>query len=285
MRKVDRKPEDTPNITKFTYMRNMKRLNCLNALSLLAIAGSGCIVLSGCSQKAATDAPASPGASISPVASGSSTSPSTPPPKSVVTNSEQLGADPIQFLQSDQVKAELKLTNDQITKIKEAQSDLQTRLTKEFDTIKALPKEKQADEIEKKIEPLNEESRGKMDKIFLPEQAKRAKELILQNYGFGVMTKNDFSTELKVTDAQKKQFNTINEQMVAKLKSTVEIPTGDPITQSKMVSDNRKRMANIVKESDKQINAALTPEQKQALEGLKGKPFNYIQPTPSAPAK
>lgn len=257
----------------------MKRLNCLNALSLLAIAGSGCIVLSGCNQKAATDTPAAP------VVSGSGTSPSTPPPKSLITNSEQLGADPIQFLQSDQVKAELKLTNDQITKIKEAQSDLQIRLTKEFNTIKALPKEKQADEIEKKIEPLNEESRGKMDKIFLPEQAKRAKELILQNYGFGVMTKNDFSTELKLTDAQKKQFNTINEQMVAKLKSTVEIPTGDAAAQSKMISDNRKRMATIVKESDKQINAALTPEQKKALEGLKGKPFNYIQPTPSAPAK
>ncbi len=268
----------------------MNRSNRLNALSLLAIACTGCIVLSSCNQTAtntpgASTTPAASGGSSAPVASGSSATPSSPPPKSGITNSEQLGADPIQFLQSDQVKAELKLTDDQITKIKQAQTELQERLKKEFDVIKALPKDKQADAMEKKVEPLNKESREKMDKIFQPDQAKRAKELVLQNYGFGVMTRNDFTTELKITDAQKKQFNTISEQAFAKMKTTVEIPTGDAAAQSKMVSDNRKRMASIIKESDKQINAALTPDQLKALETLKGKPFNYVQPTPSSAAK
>jgi Spy/CpxP family protein refolding chaperone len=243
---------------------------------------TGCLILSSCNQPPTpnTDKPSSPASTTN-----ASATPSSPPPKSVTTNTEQLGADPLQLLQSDQIKTELSLTDDQIAQIKQVQSDLRTRLTKEYDAIKALPKEKQIDEVEKKIEPLNKESRAKMDKILKPEQAKRAKEIILQIYGFGVLTRNDFTTELKITDAQKKKFNNISEQMVAKLKSTVEIPTGDAAQQAKSISNNRKRMANIVKESDKQVNAVLTAEQQKTLEALKGKTFAYVKPTPPSAAQ
>ncbi|NJR32108.1 MAG: hypothetical protein HC778_03630 [Chamaesiphon sp. CSU_1_12] len=214
------------------------------------------------------------------------------PPSGAESNSdlarpERAGANPIQLLQNPKIKSELQLTDDQVAKIKAVEIDLLAQVTtasksikEENQKIEALPKDKQEGEKKKlatKIEEgavaLTKDSQSKMSKILKPEQEKRAKEILLQKFDFGIVTKDDFATDLKLTAAQKKQLNDIVGQMRTKTIGAWEIPDREDATKrNKTLADNRKRMEAIMKESNQQAKAVLTPEQLKTLETLKGKP-------------
>jgi Spy/CpxP family protein refolding chaperone len=214
----------------------------------------------------------------------SSSSPATPPSGGgdpAIVRPERAASNPIQLIQNAQIKSELKLTDDQVTQVKQVETDLIARVSKEYDSIKTLPKEKQADEIEKKLAELTKESKGQMSKILKPEQEKRAKEIFLQIYDFGIITKDDFATELKLTDAQKKQLTDISGQMRGKMIAAWEIPDKDDAAKrDKTLADNRKRMEAVMKESNQQAKAVLKADQQKNLETLKGKAFPFTMPAP-----
>lgn len=252
-------------------------------------------MLTSCKQDPKTpDTPGanSPSGTSSPAAS---TGESRNPPSGAESNTdlarpERAGANPIQLLQNPKIKSELQLTDDQIAKIKAVETDLLSQVTTASKSIKeknkaieALPKDKQegekkklADDIEKGLLALTKDSKGKMDQILKPEQQKRAKEILLQKFDFGIITKDDFATELKLTDAQKKQLNDIVGQMRTKTIGAWEIPDKQDATKrDKTLADNRKRMEAVMKESNQQAKAVLTPEQLKTLETLKGKPVSF----------
>ncbi len=212
------------------------------------------------------------------------------PPTTELARPERSGSNPIQLLQNPQVKSELKLTDDQVTKLKEIESGLLSSVTtssktikEKYKTIEALPKDKQdaekkklADDIEKGLATLTKDSQAKVGKVLTPEQDKRAKEILLQKFDFGIITKDDFATELKLTDAQKKQLNDIVGQMRTKTIGAWEIPDKDDAAKrDKTLTENRKRMEAVMKESNQQAKAVLTPEQLKTLETLKGKAVSF----------
>jgi Spy/CpxP family protein refolding chaperone len=260
-------------------------INRLTTTSWLVIC-AGCLILTSCKGKTTTtETPATttPGTSSS----------ATPKPTggdSNLARPERSGSNPMQLLQNPQIKTELQLTDDQVAKIKEVETGLMAQVTtssksikEKYKAIEALPKEKQeaekkklADEIEKGLAVLTKESQGKMSKILKPEQEKRAKEILLQKYDFGIVTKDDFATDLKLTDVQKKQLNDIVGQMRTKTIGAWEIPDrNDAAKRDKTLVDNRKRMEAVMKESNQQAKAVLTPEQVKTLETLKGKAVSF----------
>lgn len=253
----------------------------------------GCLILTSCTdpnKSTKTDTPTTP---TSPTAN-SGDKPRNPPggapPTTDLARPERSGSNPIQLLQNPQVKSELKLTDDQIAKLKEIESGLLASVTtsgktikEKYKTIESLPKDKQdaekkklADDIEKGLATLTKDSQAKVGKVLSPEQDKRAKEILLQKFDFGIITKDDFATELKLTDAQKKQLNDIVGQMRTKTIGAWEIPDReDAAKRDKTLTENRKRMEAVMKESNQQAKAVLTPEQLKTLETLKGKAVSF----------
>ena len=269
-------------------MNQSTLINRLTTASWLVVC-AGCLILTSCNNKTATT-PETP--AVTTPSGGTSTSASPKPAggDSDLARPERSGSNPMQLLQNPQIKAELQLTDDQVAKIKEVETSLMAQVTtsskaikEKYKAIEALPKEKQeaekkklADEIEKGLAVLTKESQGKMSKILKPEQEKRAKEILLQKYDFGIVTKDDFATDLKLTDAQKKQLNDIVGQMRTKTIGAWEIPDrADATKRDKTLVDNRKRMEAVMKESNQQAKAVLTPEQLKTLETLKGKAVSF----------
>jgi Spy/CpxP family protein refolding chaperone len=267
-----------------------KRLTVASCLVVCA----GSLILTGCtdnSKPSATNGTTPATTSPAPQASGDTgTAANKPPATDDRVRPEQSGSNPLQLLQNPQVKAELKLTDDQITKIKAVETDLLANFTtasksvkEEYKKIEALPKDKQEGEKKKlatKVEDgaasLAKDSKSKMSQILKPEQEKRAKEILLQKYDFGIVTKDDFATDLKLTDAQKKQLNDLVGQMRTKTIAAWEIPDkSDATKRDKTLADNRKRMEAVMTETNQQAKAVLTPEQLKTLETLKGKAVSF----------
>jgi Spy/CpxP family protein refolding chaperone len=253
------------------------------------------LILTSCKQESKTpETPAANPVSSNGDPASSSNGGVNPPggaaPTTELARPERAGSNPIQLLQNPKIKSELQLTDDQIAKIKAVETDLLAQVTtasksvkEKYKAIEALPKDKQdgekkklATEIEQGVTTLTKESQGKMSKILKPEQEKRAKEIMLQKYDFGIVTKDDFATDLKLTDAQKKQLNDIVGQMRTKTIGAWEIPDkADAAKRDKTLADNRKRMEAVMKESNQQAKAVLTPEQVKTLETLKGKAVSF----------
>lgn len=275
-------------------MTSLSLINRLTVTSCLVIC-TAAVMLTSCKQEPKTpETPAanSPSGTTTPVAStgGDRNPPGGAEGNTDLARPERAGANPIQLLQNPKIKSELQLTDDQIAKIKAVETDLLAQVTtasksikEENKKIEALPKDKQEGEKKKlatKIEEgavaLTKDSQSKMSKILKPEQEKRAKEILLQKFDFGIITKDDFATDLKLTDAQKKQLNDIVGQMRTKTIGAWEIPDKeDASKRDKTLTDNRKRMEAIMKEGNQQAKAVLTPEQLKTLETLKGKPVSF----------
>lgn len=274
-------------------MNRVTFINRLTATPALLIC-LGCLIVTGCTDpnKKTTETTTTT-TTTSPAAGGGSESRNPPggaAPTTDLARPERSGSNPIQLLQNTQVKSELKLTDDQVGKLKEIESGLLASVTtsgkaikEKYKTIEALPKDKQdsekkklADDIEKGLATLAKDSQAKVSKVLTPEQDKRAKEILLQKFDFGIITKDDFATELKLTAAQKKQLNDIVGQMRTKTIGAWEIPDReDAAKRDKTLTENRKRMEAVMKESNQQAKAVLTPEQLKTLETLKGKAVSF----------
>lgn len=266
---------------RLTLNRSLTVASCL-----VIITGSS--VLSGCNMLTPPNQSAPPGAPAGAPVGPQNGNP--PPGGGDNARPEPQGSNPLRLLQNPLVKSELKLTDDQVAKIKEIESDLTTKVTasaqaskEKYKALEALPQDKQdsqkkqlAMEMEQGTATIAKESQQKVSKVLTPAQAKRTKEILLQKYDFGVLTKDDFADDLKLTDAQKKQLNDIVGQMRNKASSAWEIPDrNDVAKREKTLADNRNRMESIRTESDRQAKAVLTPAQLKTLAALKGKAVSF----------
>ncbi len=271
------------------------------ATTFLAIALGSSLFLTACKQEqtTTTEKTTTTTSTSSPDA-GTTSKTNTPPedkgkntntPLTAAMGGDKQGSDPISFLLDDQVKKEVNFTDEQTAALKKVRDDLRDNISNKFKTmglekLDTEGKKAKIKESGKDIQAEFESTKAKVDNIIKPEQAKRLTEIALQRYGWGPLTTElpGVSSALKLTDKQKTDLRTIAEQMQTKNQTGWELPTGDDANRTKILNDNRKRMEAILKDVNEQSLAVLTPEQKTALEKLKGKPFTYVTPAPGTPA-
>lgn len=188
------------------------------------------------------------------------------------------GADPISFLLSDQVKKEVRFDDKQVADLKAVCEETRTNINQKYislglDKLDKKGKEEKLKSSNKEIQAFLQETRDKVEKIIKPDQQKRLKEVTLQHFGWGPLTSEIFSADLKLTDKQKADLKKIEQQMQAKNQTDWQIPEGDAAAKTSILETNRKRMDAILKEVNEQSLAVLTPEQKATLDKLKGAPI------------
>lgn len=262
-------------------MMNAMKTNRLTALVLPLLVGS--LVITACGGQKTAQEPAAPTTAPAP----QSTDKVANPLNAGLEGTNRPGTDPLELMQNPQVKAELGLTDAQVTEIKTIAEDFRVNLKQDFSDVdwKSMdPKERDAKftEVTNKTKDQIQVTRDKVGKVFKPEQLKRFKEITLQLYGFGALSFDSFTEDLKLTSDQQKQLNDIRDQLGKKVRANLVVPDiNDPEAVKKAVADNRKRTEQIFQASNQQALAVLTPEQQKSLEQLRGKEFKFEQTPPS----
>lgn len=211
----------------------------------------------------------------------------TDPITAGMTGADRPNTDPLELLQSDQLKQELNITQEQSGKIQQITQDFRGKLKQTYDglNLSGLPPQEQSQKLQEvsgQVQQEVDKARQEIGKVLTPEQVNRFKQITLQIYGFGVLSSDQFTQELKITADQQKQLEDIRQSVVEKMRASWEVPPSDPQKRNEVIEVNRKRMEQILKESNDQAKAVLTPDQQQTLKTLEGEKFNFIPPSPPA---
>jgi Spy/CpxP family protein refolding chaperone len=165
---------------------------------------------------------------------------------------------PVMLLSQESVTKELKLTDEQTTKLNELRQKTRDKMQDIF----------QGDEADrpKKMQELTEENRKEVAGILNADQSKRLKEITLQLRGPAAFADPEVVKTLNLTEEQQGKVKTINEETQA---ATRELFTpGQPPDE-----ETRKKMNDVRKGGTDKLVALLTPEQKTQWTAICGEPF------------
>jgi len=164
----------------------------------------------------------------------------------------------------DEVQQELQLVDEQKDKLKGITDEMRTKAREQmgdmFRQMQNLSDDERAakfGEIQTKIDALSAESKKKLEKVLLPHQMERLKQIDLQTKiqyrGASALTGGDVAKALNLTDEQRdkleKRAAEVQEELQAKIKQ--------------LQADARKKMLDV-----------LTPDQQAQLEKMMGQQFD-----------
>ena len=183
------------------------------------------------------------------------------------------GGDSTMLLQQESVKKELKLTPEQITKVKNLSEKMRVKFdqflnarAEESGGKKIIVVDADDDEHSKRMQELRRETEQALARILKPEQAKRLKQISYQRQGSRAFTDPEVTKVLQLTDEQKKKIHEVNEETNEQLHEFFQpgMPP-DEETHQKMTKLQRASVAKIMR--------LLTVAQKTKWKELEGKPF------------
>ena len=164
------------------------------------------------------------------------------------------------LLGMEQVQKELDLVDDQIQDIKKIQDDSRSSLRDLFSGLRDLPSDERRSAFEglrEKMREQNEAAQVKIDKILLPHQRDRLKQINFQMSVQRRGTTSAFGSDtvaeaLGITDAQKEKLKEKSEEVEKEL---------------------REKIAAARQEAIQELLSVLTAAQRKKYEQLMGEPF------------
>lgn len=168
----------------------------------------------------------------------------------------------LMLLGDENVKKDLGITDDQVTKLQEVQQKSGEQIRALFQGIQDLsPEERQAKfaEIQKKMTEINDAAQKQ---ILLPKQIERLKQISFQsrlNRGgtADALGSDDMVKELGITDAQKEAMKKASEEASAEMQEKI----------TKLRDEARQKILNV-----------LTSEQQAKLKKLTGESITFAPP-------
>lgn len=157
------------------------------------------------------------------------------------------------LLNQKSVQEELKLSDDQVTKVKEL-------LDKQRDSFRGL-RDLSREERQKKIQEQGEATRKAVAKLLKPEQLKRVRQVALQLQGARALNNPQVAKALEISDEQKEKIQEIQRSAFAELRGA---GRGE---------EARKKRQEVMKATNEKIMGVLTAEQKTKLKKMQGAPF------------
>jgi len=175
------------------------------------------------------------------------------------------------------VQEELKLTEDQIEKIKKASDEIRTKYRDDFAKA-GMDREKMTELMAK----IGKERTEVMDKllptVLKPEQIKRGKQIELQQGGVRALMKEDIQKQLKLSDKQTGELKEISEE-IGKDLTALQGQIREAIRDREKMQELQKKMTSLRKEGMDKATAVLNDEQKKTWKDMVGQPFEIkIEP-------
>lgn len=167
------------------------------------------------------------------------------------------------FLANPDVQKELKLSDEQISKLKDAISKVVDKYKADMANYQRLSPEDQ----QKKVKAFSEDNNKAIAGVLDAKQWKRFKQIQWQVGGVGALQDADLQKELKLSDEQKKKldgiFTGFNKKMQEMQKSR---------------ETSQEKYQTLFQDTAKKANDVLTEEQQKNFKELKGSPFQFSAP-------
>lgn len=178
------------------------------------------------------------------------------------------GTSSVMLLRSEQVQKELKLTDEQKTKLQALADKIRSETRQRMSGLRDLSSEerrKKFDEMRPEMQKLEESQRKDVAAILNPDQARRFRQIELQQLRSAALLQADVATTLRLTEEQKKKLQEVATQTAEKLQTQ----TGEGTDRQQ----SREKRRQLRDDGDKQAMAILTQEQKTKLTEMLGQPF------------
>jgi hypothetical protein len=175
----------------------------------------------------------------------------------------------IYLLNNEKLQHELDLTDDQKTKVAEAVSEassaISTGMQKSLSSSPRNINPRQVAEIREKLIKSNQEKfLKKLEKILLPKQFDRLKQIYLQQQGAMALSEPDVIKALKISKEQQDKIRVLYDDFQIKMREATVVQADGMV---KFGGNNLKKQT---KELDDKLLDILTADQRAELEKLKG---------------
>ncbi len=173
---------------------------------------------------------------------------------------------------NESVQKELKLDDTQVTKAKELADKNREKMMASFAETKDLEKEERQTKMAELMKEVNESTTKAIKEFLKPEQLTRLHQCSNQVRGALAFADPEIAKKLNITDAQKEEIKTINEESGEKIQEIRRDAGDDREAAGKKIAEYRKEVLG-------KIVAKLNDEQQKTWKELTGAPFDYV-PTP-----
>jgi hypothetical protein len=174
------------------------------------------------------------------------------------------------MLRMPEVQTELKLSDEQKTKVATLADKIQEERRGQFQGLRDLSNE----ERQKKMADWRASEDKQLAEILNADQMKRYNQLRLQRQGISAVAEKPVADELKLTDDQRTKIQEIMSAQMAEMQSLRQSGGGGGD-----FSALREKMTAMRKQTDDKIAAVLTDEQKSKWKEMTGAPFTFPAPT------
>ena len=192
---------------------------------------------------------------------------------SVVTTSSV--SNPITLVRMPQVKAEIKLTDEQDAKIQEAFQNLSQKRRGLYAGLGKIPAQERAKkiaELQKKYQAQQNETYVAIKKSLKPEQVERLEQLAIQRQGVRALSTNEVVKKLKLTKEQQEKVATAFTKQTAQLRQLSLEMRNQQIDRN----EYQEKRLEVQKAIEKKIMVEiLTMAQQTRFDQMKGKAFDF----------
>lgn len=164
------------------------------------------------------------------------------------------------------VSKDLKLSEEQLDKLKGTLGKVMAKYKDDFDKFRKSPPT--PEEGQKVGKAFNDDSHKAIAGVLDAKQLRRFQQIKWQLTGIGAFEDPELQKELKLSEEQKKKLEGVIKDAEKKLQDLAK-------SQSP-----REKFQNVLKESEEQANGVLSEEQRKNLKELKGPPFAFSRPAP-----
>lgn len=180
------------------------------------------------------------------------------------------------LLRNPKVQEELKLTDEQKNKIKEAHAKLNAERRELFAAAQGLQgqeRNKKFREASQKLQKKTAEVNKTIKDSLTKEQSERLDQISLQRMGLRALSNKEIAAKLKITDEQKQKIVDVQAESQQKLIQLRQDVRNGNVERAKY----RGKIQEINKETEKNTLEVLTKEQQAEFDKLKGEKFDFPQ--------
>ncbi len=187
------------------------------------------------------------------------------------------GSDPYRLIQVEQVQKEIELLDDQKAKLKEVAEKTSALRREMFAAMQDLNREQRREkmgELREKMEAQTKDLRAQVEKILMPNQIARLKEINIQVQGLRALSNPEVVEALKITDAQQKELEEVrsrNSEDFRSLYSGIRDLSDEERT--KKMAEIREKMSKRRETQEADMLKVLTSKQQKQFEEMKGEKF------------
>jgi hypothetical protein len=203
-----------------------------------------------------------------------------PPPQSMVglPGASRFGTDPLHLLQTAKVKQELKITDDQSAKLAKVASKYDQEAASKLGSVQlqglsGQQKVGKEQEVRDTGDKLIESSRKEVSSILNPDQLNRLKQILLQVNGAEALQDKEVAKQVGITPEESARIEKIQMQTSGALRSSLGMPSNGGTSKPQMLGADIQTADKINDHAQNQYMGALTADQKEKLDKLRGAPF------------